>query len=248
MQRYFIADEQMSDTNISVTGEDAQHIRKVMRMSVGDHIVCVNTRSRSVVVKLTAVSEASVDGEILYDEDKQTDMPVQVTLAQGLPKGDKFEYIIQKATELGVHAIIPFLAERSIVKWDEKKIQKKLTRFEKIAKEASEQSHRSSIPQIEAPLDGQALVSRVNLYDACLVCDEEEAKQGEKSQLKQMLETLKPGTRLLIIVGPEGGLSRSEVRELTGAQARTCSLGPRILRTETASLYILAALSYQVEL
>ena len=102
MQRYFIADEQMSDTAVTVIGEDAQHIRKVMRMSVGDHIVCVNTRSRSVVVKLTAVSEASVDGEILYDEENRTDMPVQVTLAQGLPKGDKFEYIIQKATELGL--------------------------------------------------------------------------------------------------------------------------------------------------
>ncbi|AIC94049.1 16S rRNA (uracil(1498)-N(3))-methyltransferase [Shouchella lehensis] len=248
MQRYFIANKQMSETQVTVTGEDAAHIRKVMRMAVGDAIICVNETGRAVVATITALSEDRVSGDILSEETKQTDLPVYVTLAQGLPKGDKFEYIIQKATELGVHAIIPFIAERSIVKWDEKKMQKKLVRFEKIAKEAAEQSHRSSVPTILSPLNRQSLVTNLHTYDLCLVCDEDEAKKGGKSVLKEQLEKVASGMRVLIIVGPEGGMARQEVDQLTQAGAIPCSLGPRILRTETASLYMLAALSYQVEL
>lgn len=142
----------------------------------------------------------------------------------------------------------PFKAERSIVKWDDKKGEKKTERLQKIALEAAEQSHRTHVPVIENPISFKQLVATVNQYDAVFIADEEDAKQSERTKFADKLRALAgEATSILCIFGPEGGIARSESEALLAAGAQTMSLGPRILRAETAPLYALAAISYEFE-
>ena len=120
-----------------------------------------------------------VEGEI--------ELPVSVSIVSGLPKGDKLEWIIQKGTELGAYEFIPFIAARSVVKWDEKKGAKKLIRWNKIAKEAAEQSHRTMIPEVSTPISMKELIKRSNSYDVKIIAYEEEAKEGESAMLMKKL-------------------------------------------------------------
>lgn len=177
-----------------------------------------------------------------------TELPVAVTIAQGLPKGDKWETVIQKGTECGAAAFIPVAMARSVAKVEPKKEARKLERWQKIAQEAAEQSYRQLVPVVSPAVSFKHLVSLANDFDVCLFAYEEAAKAGEKSRLKHIIEGLRPGMRLLVLVGPEGGISPEEAEILTGAGFIPCGLGPRILRTETAPGYVLAALSYAFEL
>ncbi|WP_054709957.1 16S rRNA (uracil(1498)-N(3))-methyltransferase [Bacillus sp. JCM 19041] len=241
MQRYFIADKQMSSQTVEITGDDAAHIARVMRMQPGDEVICVNERGRVVLAELLTVEKDKSEGKVLREIDANVEMPVRVTIAQGLPKGDKFEAIVQKGTELGAYSFLPFAAKRSIVKWDEKKGNKKTERLQKIAKEAAEQAHRIKVPKVDAPLTVKQLVETIKNYDMCIICDEEEAKLGEVGKLKKAFERLEKEMTVLVVVGPEGGLSREEVISFCENGAIACGIGPRIVRTETASLYVLAA-------
>ncbi|MGN1400744.1 MAG: 16S rRNA (uracil(1498)-N(3))-methyltransferase [Bacillus sp. (in: firmicutes)] len=248
MQRYFVPDKQLENDSVSIIGNDAHHISNVLRMKEGDRIQCVFGEGRSALVEITGFTTEQINGTVIEWMSEEKEMPVSVTIVSGLPKGDKLEYIIQKGTELGAYSFIPFAAERSIVKWDVKKAGKKLERLRKIAKEAAEQSHRTIVPYIDEPIKLSALLAKAREYDVCLIAYEEEAKQDEKSVFRAALQELKPGEKVMIVFGPEGGLTDSEVGQLKGAGFIACGLGPRILRTETAPLYALAAVSYQVEL
>ena len=178
----------------------------------------------------------------------QTELPIEVTIAQGLPKGDKFEWVIQKATECGASEFIPLEMERSVVKLDARKAGKKIERWNKIAKEAAEQSHRQMVPNVTSVQTLKQLLANASQYDICLFAYEETAKQGELAQLKQTLSTIENYKKLLVIVGPEGGISEKEETILLESGFKPCALGPRILRTETAPIYILSAISYALEL
>ncbi|WP_059102670.1 16S rRNA (uracil(1498)-N(3))-methyltransferase [Shouchella shacheensis] len=247
MQRYFVSDEQMTEGCVKVHGDDAAHIARVMRMQTGDAITCLNEQGRAVIAKLADVSTEMVRAEIIREIEMAVELPISVTIAQGLPKGDKLEQVIQKSTELGASCFLPFIASRSVVKWDAKKASKKRERLQKIAKEAAEQSHRQFVPTVESLTSFSALLELSTSYDAILVCDEEEAKAGESKQLASTFARLHPDNTLLVVIGPEGGLTREEASALHAVGAHSCALGPRILRTETAPLYLLAALSYHFE-
>lgn len=244
MQRYFV-DHATSGT-AEIQGEDARHITRVMRMKEGQQLIVV-FQQRAYLSTITQLSEQGVDVTFGEELPNQTEMPVNVTIACGLPKGDKLDLVIQKATELGMAGFIPFEAERSIVKWDQKKWQKKKERFEKIAKEAAEQSHRTVIPTIYDLHTLQTLVSSIRSYDVVLICDEEEAKKSERVRFADHLKTVYDKKSILVVFGPEGGLDREEVEALVKNGATATTLGPRILRAETAPLYALAALSYEFE-
>ncbi|WP_270179338.1 16S rRNA (uracil(1498)-N(3))-methyltransferase [Alkalihalobacillus sp. CinArs1] len=248
MQRYFIRDATINDETIKIDGEDVKHIAKVMRMEAGDEIIVCSSSGQSAVCELTSVEQGQVLAKPVrwLDEDKQ--LPLCVTIVQGLPKGDKLELVIQKGTELGADQFVPFKAERSIVKWDKQKSDKKLQRLNKIAKEAAEQSHRTTIPAIDEPCTLSQLIALSESYDHKIIAFEEEAKAGESSKLAQTLQQANENDRFLVVFGPEGGLSDNEVRKLEESGFTSCGLGPRILRTETAALYVLAAISYHFEL
>ncbi|MGG1686324.1 16S rRNA (uracil(1498)-N(3))-methyltransferase [Pseudalkalibacillus sp. NRS-1564] len=248
MQRYFISASQVQDDHVTIEGEDVKHISKVMRMTVGDNIICCTEDGKSALCELEEINSDLIKAVPLEWLEEQKKLPVHVTIVQGLPKGDKLETVIQKGTELGADQFIPFKAERSIVKWDEQKSAKKLQRLKKIAKEAAEQSHRTTIPLIEMPHSISSLIKASESYDYKLIAYEEEARAGETAALVQTLHEANVNDRIMVVFGPEGGLSDNEVASLIQAGFASCGLGPRILRTETAAMYVLAAVSYHFEL
>lgn len=247
MQRYF-AEEPAIDNRFTILGEDRHHIVKVMRMKEGDRLICVDPRQNSALCTIAEITDKQVAAEVVQWIDGSSELPINVTIVSGLPKGDKLEWIIQKGTELGAHRFIPFTSARSVVKWDAKKTVKKVDRWQKIAKEAAEQSHRTRMPEVLAPLDLKSLLKLCGNYTHKLIAFEEEAKQGEASVLSKTLSSMKKGESLIIFFGPEGGLADQEVALLQEQGFLACGLGPRILRTETAPLYLLSAVSYHFEL
>ncbi|KAB2333920.1 16S rRNA (uracil(1498)-N(3))-methyltransferase [Bacillus mesophilum] len=247
MQRYFVK-ESAKDEYFTITGDDQRHISKVMRMAPGNFIICVDSKGNSAECEIAEITDEKITAKIVKWIEGSPELPVQVTIVSGLPKGDKLELVIQKGTELGAYEFIPFISARSIVKWDAKKADKKLDRWNKICKEAAEQSHRTILPAVTAPVQLQELIKLAESYDQKLIAFEESAKEGEASMLSQTLQQLKRGQSLLIVFGPEGGLTEQEVTALQEQGFITCGLGPRILRTETAPLYALAAVSYHFEL
>ena len=248
MQRYFLKNHQFQAKQVRITDEDAHHIARVMRMEVGERIIVCNEDKECYYLTITAVTPDEVTGEIGEAIESDTELPIEVTIAQGLPKGDKFEWVIQKATECGASEFIPLNMERSVVKLDAKKASKKVERWNKIAKEAAEQSHRQMVPTVTDVYTFKQLLDRASQYDVCLFAYEETAKQGQLAQLKQSLREIQTNGKMLVVVGPEGGISEKEETLLLQLGFKPCALGPRILRTETAPIYILSAISYALEL
>ncbi|WP_066064074.1 16S rRNA (uracil(1498)-N(3))-methyltransferase [Neobacillus soli] len=247
MQRYFVKHRAI-DERFSIDEDDRHHIVKVMRMQIGDQIICVDSEGKQAVCRLAEITDTSVVADVVQWKDEVPELPISITIASGLPKGDKLEWIIQKGTELGAHQFLPFSAARSVVKWDEKKAAKKIERWQKIAKEAAEQSHRTLLPKVFSAVSFKALLEKSNDFHYKLAAFEEESRNGETSVLSSTLNQMKKGESLLLVFGPEGGLTDDEVGLLRNNGFAICGLGPRILRTETAPLYALAAISYHFEL
>jgi 16S rRNA (uracil1498-N3)-methyltransferase len=245
MQRYFIEGKVPDNKIVSITGDDAKHIAKVMRQDVGDEMIVV-MEGTAFLARIRSAG-FDVEAELVEGLDANAEMPKRITLACGLPKGDKLELITQKSTELGMHALIPFAAERSIVKWDSSKNDKKTTRLQKIAKEAAEQSHRTHIPEIHKVHTFNQLMETAQTFDAVVVAYEEEARKDAPNRFADILKSLYDKDSILLVFGPEGGISENEISRLKEAGALFTSLGPRILRTETAPLYALSAISYEYE-
>lgn len=247
VQRYFVNRAAFQDGFVHLTGDDVHHITRVMRMTVGDEIICANGKqtARCILEKITT---DEVVAKVVDWVEEYSELPHDVTIAQGMPKGDKLELIIQKGTELGAAHFIPFYSSRSIVKWTGEKATKKVTRLEKIAKEAAEQAHRQIVPTISTPVSFDSLLELSVNYEMKIVAYEEEARNSKTNELPYVLQSLKAEQSILFVVGPEGGFSTDEMMKLREWDFHVCGLGPRILRTETASLYFLAALSYETEL
>lgn len=246
VQRYFLQKPFDVNDNASIIGEDGKHIVRVMRMGIEDELIAVSNGEAF----LSAITEVLTDGVNIQKIEgplPSNELPVMVTIACGLPKGDKLDFIVQKGTELGMSGIIPFQAERSIVKWDEKKGGKKVERLQKIAKEAAEQCHRTQVPTVSAPKTFRELLAEAANFDVLLLADEEDAKGGKPHKIAERLKNVYHKQSVLAVFGPEGGLSRNEAEALQSAGFLPISLGPRILRTETAPLYLLSAMSYEFE-
>ncbi|MDU6522986.1 MAG: 16S rRNA (uracil(1498)-N(3))-methyltransferase [Enterococcus sp.] len=245
MQRYFI--DQAYQPTVELSGEAHHHMARVMRMAVDDEVFLVFTDQTAIKAKITGIDSEKVVLTEVEKESLQRELPIDITIASGFPKGEKLELIVQKGTELGAHQFIAFPGESSVAKWDAKKQQKKQQRLNKIAQEAAEQSHRQALPIVQFASEKE-LIARFSDYDTVLIAYEESAKQGEQAQLVQTLQQLTAGQKLLVVFGPEGGLTPKEIELFQGAGAKLCGLGPRILRTETAPFYLLSAASFYYEL
>lgn len=245
MQRYFV-EFNVGDKFVSMNGDDFHHIKNVMRMKVSDEIFVANGN----VVFYAAIKEINIDHIIveLLNEVKETkELKINVTIAQGMPKSDKFETVIQKTTELGVTELIPVLSERSLVKIDSKIAGKKIDRFKKIAKEAAEQSHRVKIPQIRQFMSLKEFIKYSESFNYKLVAYEASSEMDEIN-FKKNLRAIKENESMVIFIGPEGGISDKELAILKENNFQIVSLGNRILRTETAPLFIMSAITYELEL
>lgn len=246
MQRYFLA-AKPGTGNLALPHEIAHHLTTVLRAQAGTRIELV-LADHAVYLAEVVATQPTTTVKLIAKLTSNSELPVAVTILCGLPKTkEKPEWIVQKATELGADTIAFFESERSISHWAPNKRARKLARLQKIADGAAEQSHRNYQPRVVyyESLD-QALTA--NPAVVRLVAWEESAKQGETSGLAQALTGLAKGDRLLAVFGPEGGLTPAEVERMQVQGITPVGLGPRILRTETAPLYFLAALSYVCEL
>lgn len=250
MQRYFLDTtyDSLDDNEIQLSGETFHHIVHVMRMVPPAKVYLVFQDKVAIIAEIVSTSESSVVVKEVAKEETTSELPIDVTITCGLLKGDKLEWVVQKATELGVHSVIGFSSDWSIVKWDNAKRQKKEQRLQKIAREAAEQSHRQMEPVVSIVGSLEEVLVNVSNYTHKLVAYEEEAKVGEHSAFAQTLSTCQAGDSLLIFFGPEGGLSEREIERMKERGIIPCALGPRILRGETAPLYALSAISYALEL
>lgn len=219
---------------------------KVLRYQIGSQFI-VGVDRKNYLVAITKINLKELEYQVLEELAIDNELDVAVTIIQGYPKGDKFEDIVKHGTELGASCFIPCLLERSQFKVEEKRLANKVVRFNKIAKEASEQSMRNIIPEVKEfmKLKDIALAT----YDIVYVCYEESAKAGELSGYKETLKGLKKGANIAFLIGPEGEIDEKEIKYLkTFSNIKFISLGKRILRTETAALYALSTVSYEREL
>lgn len=247
MQRYFIREQYWSNDEVRITENNAHHIIRVMRNEVGNQIICNHPNGEAARCTITEIINNEVRAKISEWLVEDAELPVQVTIAQGLPKGNKLELILQKGTELGAHRFSLFQAARSIVKWDHKKSAQKIKRYEKIIEEASEQCHRNLVPLLNQYDSLEQLLANSKSYDHILFAYEEEAKRAGFSSFSSVLRKVKKDDKIIVFIGPEGGFSEEEVQLLIENNAIPVRLGKRILRTETAPLYVLASISYHFE-
>lgn len=249
MQRYFVQDKYWTEDQVILL-DDAHHIIRVMRLDIEDEIICIHPDGKVAQCKIITIDpdEQQVVASIKKWLDDDVELPVQVTVLQSLPKGNKLDFIIQKGTELGAAQFLLFESERSVVKWNKKRVRNRLERYRKIAKEASEQSGRTQIPEINyIDCIKDFLRQEKDRFDVRLLAYEEEQRYERPVTLYKQLSQLNTNDRLMICIGPEGGFTEKEVSSFKNHGLTSVRLGKRILRTETAALYALASLSYHLE-
>jgi 16S rRNA (uracil1498-N3)-methyltransferase len=240
MTRFFIPSRQFEENTVILQGDDAHHLLKVLRKKAGDEFTVLNGKGREFLARIKEIGPDSVIAELVEEITAPGESKVQINLVQSLPKADKFEWIIQKNTEIGVSRFQPVISERSAIKLDPVAAVKKGERWNKIIKEAAEQSGRKVIPELETvrewskalPTLGRGLV---------LIPWEGESRYSLKQALEESGDF--PET-VTIIIGPEGGFSLNEVDQAREIGAVPVTLGTRILRTETAGLVVSSIILY----
>ncbi|MBO4788870.1 MAG: 16S rRNA (uracil(1498)-N(3))-methyltransferase [Lachnospiraceae bacterium] len=241
MPRFFVEPEAVSEEFITVTESDYNHIRNVLRMRVGDSLTVCDGEGTDYVCEVDAFDAGTCRLRILSRENSAVELPLAITLYQGLPKKDKMELIVQKAVELGAVRIVPVLCKRTVVKIEDKKREERKTeRFNAISESAAKQSGRGIVPEVAAPMPFTQAVK-----NACATCKTVllpyENALGMKATKEAFAEAIATGS-VAVFIGPEGGFEREEVALAEQSGARIISLGRRILRTETAGLTVLSAL------
>lgn len=244
MYHFFVSQDQIGTDQIRICGSDVNHIRNVLRMKPGEEILVSDEKQNDYYCVLEEIAADTVTARISFVEEQGHELPAKITLFQGLPKGDKLELIIQKAVELGAAAVVPVSMKRSVVKLDEKKAQVRQKRWQSIAESAAKQSKRSQIPEVSWVLSFAEMLEAAGEMDLFLA--PYEAAEG-MAATRRAFELVKPGMRIGVLIGPEGGFDEEEIRAAKEAGALEISLGRRILRTETAGFAVLSALMLKLE-
>ncbi len=244
MPSFFVKRENITDENIIISGDDAFHIARSLRMAVGDEIAVSDGEGEAYKCTLTKIRDEECECEIIESLKKNTEPPFPITLCMAYPKGDKLEVVIQKAVELGATRIIPFESSRCIKRPKAEKQEKLVRRLNKIAEEAAKQCGRAVLPQVTAPLSYRAMLEKTKETEIRLFCYEDE----RTSSIKNIIDGKDMPRSASVIVGCEGGFSPEEAEEARDAGCTTVSLGGRILRCETAPSFALSALIYRFEL
>jgi len=237
MPKYFFSPTQLHDAQITLDGDTAHHLLHVLRVNTGDKIILCNGAATDYSGTIIAIKSKPPNITVKIEETllSRTEPPTKVSLYQGLPKGDKMDLIIQKCVELGIHEIIPVITSRAVARDSAKKAE----RYQRIAESAAGQSMRGIIPKVHTALSFDDAVAQVT--ETTFIAYEDE----QTNNLNAML-TKRPAA-IDIWIGPEGGFSKEEISALTNKGAKTFTLGPRILRTETAAIVSLAQIMFIVE-
>ena len=241
MPKFFTARENIKDTTLIIDSEDANHLKKVLRINVGDKITVCDGAGIDYTVKVSDIGKNEIECEIIDRKKSDTEPNINITLYQGLPKAAKMDYIIQKNTELGISKIVPAKLARCVVKLENKAAEdKKCERWQKIAVASAKQSGRGIVPEIGNPMTVDEIIEDVKDYDLVFVPYECE----DQSRLKTIVESAPDAKDIAFIIGPEGGFDISEIEKLKAAGIKTVTLGKRILRTETAAEAVDSMLMY----
>lgn len=241
MRRFFIDSEQIDDGKINIIGKDVKHIKDVLRLIEGDNIE-ISSNGINHVCVIEEIFKDRIVVDILESITGQHESSIEVILYQGIAKGNKMDLIIQKATEIGVKEFHIVSTNRSIVKIsDKKKENARIERLLSIAEEAAKQSKRDYIPKVEGIYDFEDILNILKDEENVIVAYEDEENIG----MKQILKGTK-GHRINLIIGPEGGFETYEIEKLKDIGANIVSLGPRILRTETAGLVASTMILYEL--
>lgn len=241
MPKFFVNKEAINNNKAEICGGDVSHIAKVLRLPVGSAITLCDGEGTDYEAEITEIKKDVILLDIINACKCNTEPDINVTLFQGIPKASKMEYIIQKCTELGVMSIVPVMTKRTVVKLENAQAEKKkLERWNKIAAEAVKQCGRGCIPKVCDVTEIKNISAKD--FDLFLVAYEEETDISLKSVLKSNDKAKNIG----ILIGPEGGLEKSEVEYLIKSGAKSVTLGKRILRTETAGHTVLTAVLYEL--
>lgn len=244
MYHFFIQAKQVTDKKVYLQGKDVNHIKNVLRMKIGEKISLSDEDGVGYTCSIFDYKNDEIELDILEIEEVSHELPAKITLFQGLPKGDKFETIIQKAVELGIYEIVPVMTNRCVVKLDDKKKANKLKRWNAIAESAAKQSKRTYIPKIMDVVDFKTAIKMSEKYD--LHCIPYEQAEG-MSATKQFLDNLKKDMNVAFYIGPEGGFEAYEVDFAIENGVKPVSLGKRVLRTETAGMALMSMIMLNYE-
>lgn len=242
MPRFFIDKNSIENNSVTITGDDAKHISRVLRMKEGEKLTLCDGAGYDYEAVIARIDKSSVSADILSVAENVTEPNIDITLIQALPKSGKMEYIIQKCTELGISKIIPCIMDRCVVKLNgESDAKKKTERYRSIALAAAKQSGRGVIPQILAPVSFDEALDVLKQCDLAFVPYENE----NGVTLKDIFISAKDVGSMAFIIGPEGGISDLEAEKIHACGISTVTLGKRILRTETASTAVLSMINYE---
>ncbi len=242
MARHFFLDRHtINKGRASLTGDEARHVAAVLRMRSGDVIRLVDQEGWEYRAVLDGVSARRVEVVLLERLPPEQGPSRRIILGQALPKFQKMDYIVQKATELGVSGMLPFLASRSIDRANPEQLRIKCLRWRKIAAEAAKQCGRHRVPLIEKVSTFHDIVTADRDNSLKIILWEDEKRCG----LKEVVHRSRDDSNAIVLVGPEGGFSAAEIELASGCGYQPVSLGRHIMRTETASLYVLSVLHYE---
>lgn len=242
MYKFFVQKQSIDNDTAIIEGEDVKHIYKVLRLEIGEKISINNCEGEEYLGEISDITKTKVEVRIINKLMLNNESPINVYLFQGLPKSSKMDLIVQKNTELGIKEITPIITERVIVKSELSEF-KKVDRWNRIALEACKQSKRSLIPKINTPIEFKELLSLLKDMDLIVVPYENQDNFGLKNINFGDKQNIK---NIAVVIGPEGGFEISEIDSLKALGAYIITLGPRILRTETAGFVCLAQLMYEL--
>ncbi|MGQ9646204.1 MAG: 16S rRNA (uracil(1498)-N(3))-methyltransferase [Thermodesulfobacteriota bacterium] len=240
MPRFYVSSPRIEEEFLKVQGGEVRHIRRVLRLKVGDRLIVFDGSTKEYEGVIFEETPSSVVIKLEEVRSPVRESPLEITLAQSLLKSEKMEYLIQKATELGIRRFAPFFSSRSVPLLDKSKKLRRYHRWEKIAVEACKQCGRVSIPKVEPLQDYSEMLRMAGSEGLRLILWEKEGRG-----LKEVVREFREGTKVFFIVGPEGGMSDEEVKEAKRVGFIPISLGKRILRSETAGLCLLSILQYE---
>lgn len=243
MSRFFVNPDSVDRQSglITITGEDVKHIGNVLRASPGDALELSDGAGVDYVVVIEHISKDGIAAKIMSEKPNSTEPPVEITLFQGLPKADKMDLIIQKCIELGVNRIVPVVTDRTVVKLDAKDAAAKTARWRRIALEAAKQCNRGIVPSVEEPVKLDKALKAAEGFDLKLLPYEQESHGSLRRHLQQYT-----AKRIAVFIGPEGGFSAEEVEKAVRGGFQSVTLGPRILRTETAGMAVISIIMYEI--
>lgn len=244
MPRFFVDKDQIDGSSLRITGDDARHIARSLRMAVGDEVTVSDKAGTDYHCSLERIRDDEVICNIIYNEESSAESPINITLYMAYPKADKLETVIQKAVELGASEIVPFESQRCIKRPGAERAEKIRDRQTRIAEEAAKQCGRSILPTVAAVMSFKDVLEYARKDDLLLFCYEGAGAQS----LRSVLAECRSARSIGVFVGSEGGFAPEEAESAREAGARIVNLGPRILRCETAPMYVLSSISYEFEL